>query len=71
VSASGRSRYDVKVVIIKANGKGFCAGHALGGGDYPEFTENLEHWGGVWKAQSELFLLPMMRLWEFPNFKRA
>ena len=24
--------YDVKVLIIKANGKGFCAGHAMGEG---------------------------------------
>src|SRR5690349_9887542 len=28
----------VKVVVIKANGKGFCAGHAIGdAGSYPEF----------------------------------
>ena len=59
--------YDVKVVVIKANGKGFCAGHAVGGDFYPEFTEGREHWGGVWKAQSELFLWPVMRLWEFPK----
>jgi enoyl-CoA hydratase/carnithine racemase len=58
--------YDVKVVIIKANGKGFCAGHAAGGGyQYPEFAENMEHWNSVWKAQSDLFLWPTLRLWEF------
>lgn len=29
----------VKVVILKGNGKGFCAGHAMGGPDaYPEFV---------------------------------
>jgi enoyl-CoA hydratase len=59
--------YDVKVVIIKGNGKGFCAGHAIGGDYYPEFEEGREHWGGVWKAQSELFLWPTLRLWEFPK----
>jgi enoyl-CoA hydratase len=58
--------YAVKVVVIKANGKGFCAGHAAGGGyAYPEFTENLLHWESVWKAQSDLFLWPTLRLWEF------
>ena len=58
--------YDVKVVIIKANGNGFCAGHAVGGGDpYPEFTENRERWNSVWKAQADLFLIPTQRLWEF------
>jgi enoyl-CoA hydratase/carnithine racemase len=58
--------YAVKVVVIKANGKGFCAGHAAGGGyEYPEFAENLEHWASVWKAQSDLFLWPTLRLWEF------
>jgi enoyl-CoA hydratase len=58
--------YAVKVVVIKANGKGFCAGHAAGGGyQYPEFAENLERWDSVWKAQSDLFLWPTLRLWEF------
>ena len=58
--------YAVKVVVIKANGKGFCAGHAAGGGyTYPEFAENLEHWDSVWKAQADLFLWPTLRLWEF------
>jgi enoyl-CoA hydratase/carnithine racemase len=58
--------YDVKVLVIKANGNGFCAGHAVGGGDpYPEFTENREQWDSVWKAQADLFLWPTIRLWEF------
>jgi enoyl-CoA hydratase len=32
--------YDIKVVILKANGKGFCSGHAIGNNahDYPEFV---------------------------------
>ena len=58
--------YSVKVVVIRANGKGFCAGHATGGGyQYPEFAENLEEWDSVWKAQADLFLWPTLRLWEF------
>ncbi len=58
--------YDVKVVVIKATGKGFCAGHAAGGGyQYPEFAENMEQWDSVWKAQADLFLWPTLRLWEF------
>jgi len=58
--------YDVKVVVIKANGKGFCAGH-LGSGDYPEFVENFERSGTTWTGQSTLFLEPVLRLWEFPK----
>ena len=36
--------YDVKVVIIKANGSGFCAGHVMSGeaGTYPETEEAIE-----------------------------
>lgn len=61
--------YEVKVVVIKANGKGFCAGHAIGGaGDpYPAFTEEREEWGVVWKSAAEYFLHPVLRLWEFPK----
>ena len=33
--------YDIKVLILKANGKGFCSGHAIGDNatDYPAFVE--------------------------------
>ena len=33
--------YDIKVLILKANGKGFCSGHAIGNNavDYPAFVE--------------------------------
>ena len=58
--------YDVKVVLIKANGKGFCSGHD-GMGDYPEFHENRERTGTTWTGQSDLFLDPVLRLWEFPK----
>jgi enoyl-CoA hydratase len=63
-----RARRDhaVKVVILKANGKGFCAGH-IPTGDYPEFHANREAKGTVWEGQTELFLTPMLSLWEFPK----
>ena len=34
--------YDIKVLVLKANGKGFCSGHAIGDNaiDYPAFVEN-------------------------------
>src|SRR5690606_6917897 len=58
--------FDVKVVIIKANGEGFCAGHAMGAGEtFPEFTEDMARTGTRWKAKSDLFLWPVMTLWEF------
>lgn len=58
--------YDIKVVIIKANGKGFCSGH-VGTGEYPEFDENRAQSGTTWTGQSWLFLDPVLRLWEFPK----
>ncbi len=33
--------YGIKVVIIKANGKGFCSGH-IPDGSYPEFKAELD-----------------------------
>ena len=61
---------DVKVLILKANGEGFCAGHAIVGpgemadvypttGPTPERTWRRHHYG--------LFLWPPLRLWEFPK----
>jgi enoyl-CoA hydratase/carnithine racemase len=61
--------YRVKVVIMKANGKGFCAGHDVGGAGgpaYPEFVEAAEA-GHPWGGQATLFLWPMLHLWEFPK----
>jgi len=58
--------YDVRVVMIKANGKGFCSGHD-GLGAYPEFLENLRQTGTTWTGHSKLFLDPVLRLWEFPK----
>jgi len=60
--------YDIKVVIMKANGKGFCAGHDLpagpGGPSYPEFTAAKEA-GHPWGGPATLFLWPVLHLWEF------
>jgi enoyl-CoA hydratase len=58
--------YDVKVLIIKSNAKGFCAGH-VATGEYPEFDENRKRTGTTWQGHTKLFLHPMLRLWEFPK----
>ena len=61
---------DVKVLVLKANGNGFCAGHAIvSPGDMPEVypttgptperTWRRHHYG--------LFLWPPLRLFEFPK----
>lgn len=59
--------YDIKVLIIKANGKGFCSGHAIGNNarDYPSFAEGAQRTGTPWKAQTDLFVKPTLNLWEF------
>jgi enoyl-CoA hydratase len=59
--------YDIKVLIVKANGKGFCSGHAIGNNavDYPEFVEGFKHTGTPWKPQTDLFVKPVLNLWEF------
>ena len=61
--------FDVKVVIIKGSGKGFCAGHVMSGepGTYPETEEAIERLGSVWRARQTLFLWPVLYLWEFPK----
>jgi len=56
--------YTVKVVILKANGKGFCSGHALEPQGFPEFAAAHEA-GHPWKGQADLFLWPVLHLWEF------
>ncbi|WP_431331520.1 enoyl-CoA hydratase-related protein, partial [Mycobacterium kansasii] len=59
--------YDIKVLILKANGKGFCSGHAIGNNavDYPAFVEGAKVMGTPWKPQSDLFVKPVLNLWEF------
>ena len=58
--------YDIKVVIIKANGKGFCSGHDPSG-QYPSFIEEREASGTTWRGAAKLFLWPVLKLWEFPK----
>ena len=59
--------YDIKVLVLKANGKGFCSGHAIGNNahDYPEFVEGQRRMGTPWKPQTDLFVKPILNLWEF------
>jgi enoyl-CoA hydratase/carnithine racemase len=58
----------VKVVIIKGNGKGFCAGHTIAGPDaYPEFTASHAAIGSNWIGSRRLFLWPTLRFFEFPK----
>jgi enoyl-CoA hydratase len=60
----------VKVLVIKANGNGFCAGHAIVGGDqfadvYPTSSGGPEK---NWKNHGrDLFTKPPLNLWEFPK----
>jgi enoyl-CoA hydratase len=58
--------YNIKVVILKANGKGFCSGHVVGNMQeaYPSFYEESQVRGAPWKAQSDIFVKPVLNLWE-------
>ena len=61
---------DIKVLILKANGKGFCAGHAIVSHEemaevYPTTGPTSER---TWKKHNyDLFLWPPLHLWEFPK----
>ena len=61
--------YDVKVVIVKGNGKGFCGGHDVRRepGINPEFDAAMDNLGIPWKGHQDLFLWPVLYLWEFPK----
>ncbi|HEX3900649.1 MAG TPA: enoyl-CoA hydratase-related protein [Mycobacteriales bacterium] len=58
--------WDIKVIILKANGKGFCSGHVVGNMQeaYPSFYDESQVRGAPWKAQSDLFVKPVLNLWE-------
>jgi enoyl-CoA hydratase len=61
---------EVKVLIVKANGRGFCAGHAIVGSDemprvYPTTGPTPERTHK--NHNQDLFLWPPLRLWEFPK----
>jgi enoyl-CoA hydratase len=59
---------EVKVLIVKANGNGFCAGHAIVESSemsevYPTTGPTFER---TWKKHNyDLFLWPPLNLWEF------
>jgi enoyl-CoA hydratase len=61
---------EVKVLVVKANGNGFCAGHAIVEPEemaevYPTTGPTPER---TWKNHNyELFLWPPLNLWEFPK----
>src|ERR1700746_3376114 len=59
--------YDIKVLILKANGKGFCSGHAIGNNAvaYPAFVEAAGVRAPRGKRQTDLFVKPVLNLWEF------
>jgi enoyl-CoA hydratase len=69
--ALGLAQHDsaIKVVILKANGKGFCAGHDMSGGPeaYPEFARSIDAIGSNWIGSRDLFLWPTLRFYEFPK----
>jgi enoyl-CoA hydratase len=61
---------EIKVVILKANGNGFCAGHAIVGIDeMPEvYPTTGPHFERTWRRHHYgLFLWPPLHLWEFPK----
>jgi enoyl-CoA hydratase/carnithine racemase len=58
----------VKVVVLAANGKGFCAGHVTSGIDaYPEFVASHEAIGSNYIGSRRVFLWPTLRFLEFPK----
>jgi len=62
-----RRDHAIRVLIVKAVGDGFCAGHLHTIDAYPEFQASVEHKGTSYEGQSELFLWPMLEFWEFPK----
>ena len=64
--ARARVDHSVKVLIVRGLGKGFCAGHEIGDAVQQEFAKDAEM-GVHWFQQNELFVAPIMRLWEFPK----
>jgi enoyl-CoA hydratase len=66
--------YDVKVVVVKANGPGFSAGHVVTGTpgtEMREIDESTAKLGSPWKGQWEIYGVPVMKIWEFPKITIA
>lgn len=65
--------WEIKVVIMKANGGGFCSGHAVGpaGADgsttLPRIMENRDRPERSRRGAQDYFVWPVLRLWEFPK----
>lgn len=62
--------YDIKVVVVKANGPGFSAGHVVvgtPGTEMREIDESTARLGSPWKGQWDIYGVPVMKLWDFPK----
>ncbi len=62
--------YDIKVVVFKANGPGFSAGHVVIGSpgtEMREINESTERLGSTWKGQWDIYGTPVLKLWDFPK----
>ena len=62
--------YDIKVVVLKANGPGFSAGHVVQGTpgtEMREIDESTAKLGSPWKGQWDIYGTPVLKLWDFPK----
>ena len=62
--------YDIKVVVLKANGPGFSAGHVVvgtPGTEMREIDESTARLGSPWKGQWDIYGTPVIKLWDFPK----
>jgi len=62
--------YDIKVVVLKANGPGFSAGHVVAGSagtEMREIDESTAKLGSPWKGQWDIYGTPVLKLWDFPK----
>jgi enoyl-CoA hydratase len=58
------------VVVLKANGPGFSAGHVVvgtPGTEMREIDESTARLGSPWKGQWDIYGTPVMKLWDFPK----
>jgi enoyl-CoA hydratase len=62
--------YDIKVVVLKANGPGFSAGHVVvgtPGTEMREIQESTARLGSPWKGQWDIYGTPVLKLWDLPK----
>ncbi len=62
--------YDIKVVVLKANGPGFSAGHVVvgtPGTEMREIQESTAKLGSPWKGQWDIYGTPVLKLWDLPK----